>query len=230
MDITPTRHGLRLSQHGVVISELRTAPGPTDSIFDVLAALITELAPPGRVGVLGFAGGGMMAPLAALGWERPFDAVDLDREAYELFRSHCPHWAGLVNWHHADAGAWLRRQRSRFSLLLDDLSVPADGDIFKPALSWNELPGLIRTRLQLGGIALFNLLLSPGDTWERALPRITRHFGSARVIHLDDFENRLLIAGDELPSARVLSRKLGQALRRLGSSQTGRIRVLRIVG
>jgi len=29
MTITPTKHSLRLSQHGVVISELRTSPGPT---------------------------------------------------------------------------------------------------------------------------------------------------------------------------------------------------------
>ena len=53
MDITATRHGLRLSQHGVVISEMRTAAGPTHSVFDVLAALVPLLAPRGRVGVLG---------------------------------------------------------------------------------------------------------------------------------------------------------------------------------
>jgi spermidine synthase len=225
MDITRTRHGLRLSQHGVVISELRTAPGPTHSVFDVLAALITVLRPAGRVGVLGFAGGGMMAPLAALGWETPFDTMDLDRDAYELFRQHCPHWAGRVNWHHADAAVWLRRQRPNFSLLLDDLSVPADGDVFKPALCWDSLPALIRARLRSGGLAVFNLLLSPGDTWPRALPRVTRHFADARVIHLDDFENRLLLAGEGLPSAQVLSAQLRAALRQIRSRQAGRIQV-----
>jgi hypothetical protein len=53
--VTLTKHGLRLSQHGVVISELRTTPGPTHSVVDVLAALIAVLAPAGRIGVLGFA-------------------------------------------------------------------------------------------------------------------------------------------------------------------------------
>ena len=54
MDITHTEHGLRLSQHGVVISELRTSSGPTHSVADVLAGLISVLRPEGRVGVLGF--------------------------------------------------------------------------------------------------------------------------------------------------------------------------------
>ena len=74
MDITATRHGLRLSQHGVVISEMRTAAGPTHSVFDVLAALVPLLAPRGRVGVLGFAGGGMMAAHTAPGATVPLGA------------------------------------------------------------------------------------------------------------------------------------------------------------
>ena len=77
--ITPTKHGLRLSQHGVVISELRTSAGPTHSVFDVLAAAIAVLAPTGRIGVLGFAGGGMIAPLRGLGVASVIDSVDLDR-------------------------------------------------------------------------------------------------------------------------------------------------------
>lgn len=229
MDITRTRHGLRLSQHGVVISELRTSPGPTHSVFDVLAALIAVLEPAGRVGVLGFAGGGMMAPLAALGWEASFDTVDLDRTAYGLFHEHCPHWTGRVNWHHADAGAWLRRQRPNFSLLLDDLSVPADGDVFKPALCWDTLPALMRARLRPGGIALFNLLLSPGDSWRQALPRVSGHFAEARLLQLDDFENRLLVAGDRLPTARDLGRRLRAALEGIRSRQAGRLQVRRLI-
>ena len=89
MDISSTRHGLRLSQHGVVISELRATPGPTHSVFDVLAALVAVLKPAGRVGVLGFAGGSMMAPLRCLGVESEIHSVDLERTGYDLFRRHC---------------------------------------------------------------------------------------------------------------------------------------------
>lgn len=225
MDITPTKHGLRLSQHGVVISELRTAPGPTDSVFDVLAALIAALAPAGRVGVLGFAGGGMMAPLRGLGVEAVIDSVDLDRAGYDLFREHCPEWANRVRWQQADAVKWLRGQRAKFDLLMDDLSIPRDGDVFKPDISWTILPKLIRQRLRPGGFAVFNLMLSPGDSWKAALPKVTQHFAAARLVHLDEFENRILIAGEQLPSARALGVSLRRELHRLRSRQATRIQV-----
>ncbi|NOS72627.1 MAG: hypothetical protein HOP33_22235 [Verrucomicrobia bacterium] len=223
--ITPTRHGLRLSQHGVVISELRTSPGPTHSVFDVLAATIAVLAPSGRIGVLGFAGGGMIAPLRGLGVASVIDSVDLDRAGFDLFRQHCPEWVGGVNWQQADALAWLREQPRAFGLLLDDLSVPQDGDVFKPAISWNVLPKLMRQRIRPGGFGVFNLLPASSGTWKSDLKGIVALFKAARIIALDDFENHILITGDALPTARELGLQLRQSLRVLRSRQAGRIQV-----
>lgn len=223
MKIIRTRHGLRLSEHGVVISELHTTPGPTHSVFDVLAALIDVLAPVGRVGVLGFAGGGIMAPLRHLGVESKIESVDLDRTGYDLFRQHCPGWARNVKWQQADALAWLREQPPDFGLLMDDLSVPRDGDVVKPAITWNILPALIRQKLRPGGIAVFNLLIPWGGTWNPALARMAGGFHTGQVISLDGFENRILIAGESLASARQLGALLRHALRRLGSRQVGQV-------
>lgn len=228
MIVTRTKRGLRLSQHGVVISELCTAAGPTHSVFDVLAALIAVLKPAGRIGVLGFAGGSIMAPLHALGVETPIDSVDLDRAGYDLFRQHCPDWVKRVNWQQADAAAWLNQQPAKFGLLVDDLSVAQEEDVVKPAVSWGELPGLIRRRLRPGGIGVFNLLLPPGGKWEPDVTCLARRFAEARVILLDDFENRILVAGDTLPSARELGRRLRQALRQIRSRQAGRIHPRRL--
>lgn len=225
MDILRTRHGLRLSQHGVVVSELRTTPGPTHSVFDVLAALMLRLDPGGRVGLLGFAGGGLVAPLRALGSHSPFAAVDLDRTSYELFRTHCPDWNAQVDWHQDDAGEWLARQPANFSLLVEDLSEPHEGDVFKPAMCWRELPELIRTRLRPDGIGVFNLL-RPRDSWEPGFAFVAGHFEEARVVHLDEFENRILVVGRRLPSAREMGTALRAALRRLRSRQADRLRVL----
>ena len=225
MDITPTKHGLRLSQHGVVLSELRTTPGPTDSVFDVLAAALAVLAPDARTGVLGFAAGGMMAPLRALGVKSVIHSVDLERAGHDLFCRHCPEWAAQVNWQQADAVDWLRGQTAKFDLLVEDLSVPREGDVFKPDVSWEVLPELIRARLRPGGCAVFNLMLSPGDSWNSALPKVTRHFAEARLVHLDEFENRLLIAGARVPTARALGIALRRELRRLRSRQAGRMQV-----
>jgi hypothetical protein len=204
--ITPTKHGLRLSQHGVVISEMRTAPGPTHSVFDVLAATIAVLAPQeGRIGVMGFAGGGMIAPLRGLGVETVVESVDMDRAGYDLFCEHCPTWARGVNWQQADAVAWLRDQPRGFNLLMDDLSVPRDGDVFKPAISWDVLPKLMRSRLRPGGYGVFNLLPA-NKTWNSDLARLLNNAGKAQagplMIHLDDFENKILITGDTVPAKR----------------------------
>lgn len=229
MLITPTEHGLRLSQHGVVLSELRTSSGPTHSVFDVLAASLAVLAPAGRLGVLGFAGGGMMAPLRALGVPTVIDSVDLDRAGYDLFREHCPHWSEGVSWQQADAVAWLRQQPRDFALLLDDLSVPQDEDVFKPAISWDVVPELMSARLLPGGFGVFNLLPAAGGTWKSDLQRLLQHGGwapaQARLVYLDEFENRILITGSDLPGPRELGSRLRQALRRLGSRQAGLMQV-----
>lgn len=223
MKIIRTRRGLRLSQHGVVISELRTSPGPTHSVFDVLAALIHILAPAGRVGVLGFAGGGMMAPLRKLGVESVVHSVDLDRSGYALFCRFCPGWAGQVVWSHSDAVDWLQGQPRDFGLLVEDLSIPEDGDVVKPAVSWSVLPPLIRSRLRRGGVAVSNLMLPPSGRWEPDLTRLAGQHAEARVIQFDEFENRVLVAGSNLPTAQALGRQLRKALRGLRSRQASRV-------
>lgn len=225
MQVARTRNGLRFSQHGVVISELRTTPGATHSVFDVLAALMVLLRPAGQVGMLGFAGGGMMAPLRALGWSRPLTAVDLDQASYDLFRAHCPGWVNSVRWQRVEALQWLRRQKPDFDLLVDDLSIPQNGDVVKPEICWRELPGLLRQKLNGDGIGIFNLVSPPKEGWCAGIGKIAGHFRVTRIIQLDDFENRLVIGGTELPAARALGQGLRRLLRQIHSRQSDRLRV-----
>lgn len=225
MKITKTRTGLRLSQHGVVISELRTTAGPTHSVFDVLAALLTLFGEKGRLGMLGFAGGGVVAPLRRLGFLRPFDAVDLDEPSYQLFTKHCAPWAPQVQWHHAEAAAWLRAHRCRFHVLIEDLSIPLEGDVIKPEISWTLLPPLIRQHLKPQGVAIFNLLPPPQRLWSAALAPFHQLFPQAQLIELEEFENRILIVGNRLPETRSLGKSLRTQLRQLGSNQSDKIKI-----
>ena len=66
MKITRTKHGARMSQGGAVLSEVLAKPGPTHSVFDLLAALVHVLAPGPRVGVLGFVEAEFLLLLRAL--------------------------------------------------------------------------------------------------------------------------------------------------------------------
>jgi hypothetical protein len=55
--IERTRRGARMIEGDVVLSEILARPGPTHSLFDLLAAAVTALSPGPRLAVLGFAGG-----------------------------------------------------------------------------------------------------------------------------------------------------------------------------
>jgi hypothetical protein len=130
-----------------------------------------------------------------------------------------------VNWHQADAVEWLCAQTADFDLLVEDLSVPSDGDVFKPAITWEVLPELIHGRLVPDGIAVFNLLAPPSGIWIREVEWMSAVFGEARLVSFDDFTNRILVAGKALPPAREFGALLRSSLRRIGSRQAERIHV-----
>jgi hypothetical protein len=228
---TRTRRGIRLSQHGVVLSEMLHRPGPTHSVADVLAALLhmQGLSADTCIAVLGFAGGGLVAPLRALGCEAAVEGVDLDIRGHRLFKELCGAWAGRVQCEQADALLWLAAQRQDFHAIVDDLSVPLDDDVCKPGVSWVELPGLIRSRLGARGIALLNWLPPSHASWRAALRTAAAFFPEVRVVTFKDYENQILIGARTLPDARQVAIRLNQTLRQLGSRLAARVSVRSIL-
>ena len=222
MKVVRTRRGIRIVQHGLVLSEIRTTPGPTDSLFDVLAATVAALAPGPDVAMLGFAGGGIVAPLRAMGFGHPLEAVDLSLAHVPLFREHSGPWVGAVTVHEAEASRWLRGRRRSFDLILEDLSAETTGDVTKPGVSLGVLPALMKQRVGPKGVVVTNVLPVPGVTWRDLLTRLAtpwRGRGARRqVVHLEDYENRVLLCG-RLPTARATSATLRRHLRALGSDQ-----------
>lgn len=207
-----------------VVSEVIDHPGPTDTLFDVLAACVAGLAPGPRVAVLGFAAGGLVAPLRAMGFTSPLRAVDLSLENFALFRELCREWCGDVRVERADALAWLRRQRRRFDLIVEDLAISSRLNAIKPDISLQALPPLVARRLQRRGIAVTNVLPIRGRSWHTVLRQIASPFEHACVVHLDDYVNRILVAGC-LPGAREVSRRIRSALAHIGSTQADAIHV-----
>jgi hypothetical protein len=223
--VQSTARGFRLVQHGVVLSEVLRQPGPTHSVFDVLAALSFVLKPGEPVGLLGFAAGSLMAPLRWLSPSTPVRAVDLDAAGFGLFRKTCRAWAGDMTWEQGDAVQWLEGQYYTFPVLMDDLSVPSDGDVVKPAASRDILPGLMKQKLDASGVVISNFLKPKPGGWSGVYRQFRQLHQSVRVVVLDDFENRILVGAEHLPSARNLGTDLRLALGRLGSSQAGRVGV-----
>jgi SAM-dependent methyltransferase len=212
-EVERTHRGARLVQNGSVLSEVLSKPGATDSVFDALAAAVRLFSPGDRVGILGFAGGGMIAPLRAMGGGHKLSGVDLDRAGYELFCDLSVDWMGDVRFTQADAVEWLRSERGRFDLLLEDLSVGRDGDVFKPDVSIDTLPRLIQSKLKPGGVAVFNLLPPDDRSWAEMTAKVCAPFEFRLQVLFESYYNRLLVLGNEpLPAVREVSRRLRESL------------------
>ncbi len=212
-------------QAGTVLSEVLAAPGPTHTLFDVLAGVVAALSPGPRIALLGFAAGGIVAPLRSMGFEHALQAVDLSREGERVFRKLSRVWAGRVILARADASRWLARRRGRYDLILEDLFLEGPQGMVKPEVSFGALPSLIRSRLAPRGVAVINTLPVAETPWRKVLAPLAAPFREAYVVQMDDYENRLLVAGRGLGGARAVSERVRTALRRIRSQQAGRISV-----
>jgi len=222
--IVRTRRGLRLLENDVILSELLAEPGPAHCLFDVLAACVAALAPGPRTALLGFAGGGIVAPLRAMGFPHAIEAVDLDPSGEALFRGLSGRWAGDVRVARMDAMEWLARESTPFDMIVEDLSVPRPEGTFKPAASFDGLPALVKAHLGPEGVAVTNVLREPGAPWDAHLAPVARPHACAAVIELDEYENRIVIGGAALPEMADLSKRVRAALDAIGSVQARRIR------
>ena len=207
----------RLLEGDAVLSVLPDEPGATNSPFDVLACALAALSPGARLLMLGFAAGGVVAPLRALGHDTSIDAVDLDGAGLRVFQEVSAGWAGEVRFERADAGAFLAASRGRWDAVLEDLSIPERGTITKPALSYGSLPRRIAERLARPGILVTNLLPVEGMSWAELIARVGAPFARVLVGSFDEWDNRVLIAGDALPEASSASRAIRRCLDELGS-------------
>lgn len=216
-----TRGGARLVQADATLSRVVDRPGPTHGLFDVLAATVVAAAPGPRFLMLGFAAGGMVAPLRGLGWREPIEALDRSPLGTGLFRELCGGWAGEVHVRRGDAVEYLRRTRRRWDVILDDLSVLGPDGVRKPEVSYDVLPQLIRSRLRPGGLAVVNVLERPGANWTDSIDRLRAADPASRIVHTRPYENRVLISGRDLPSARTLSATLRRLLATIGSGLAG---------
>ncbi len=229
MRIVRTSRGARLIEAGTVVSEIIAEPGPTHTFFDVLAAGVAALAPGPRVAILGFAGGGMIAPLRAMGFLHRVEAVDLSLAAAPLFRSLCGSWAGQVALARGDAATWLRSRRGRYDLVLDDLFAAGPHGMAKPEVCSTVLPRRMRVRLGRTGVAVINALPEKGRSFREVLAPLAAAHGPASVVLLEEYENRLVVAGSGMEDARDVSRRMRNVLRAIGSRQASRIRVAALV-
>ncbi len=217
------RNRVTIEENGCILSELPRSPGPTHSVWDVMAAAVGVFAQGPRLAMLGFSGGGMVGAMRALGCDQEVAGVDLWREGFGLFESIAAEWCGLVRFYPEDAVTWLRRQRSPYDVIVEDLSVSKDGDTVKPGVSLSLLPDLMGRKITPEGVIISNLLPTPGFTWEALIS--SSRIGPGILIEFESYHNRVLIQGSGIGKARSSGRILRQHMHILGSALAQDIRV-----
>ena len=157
-----------------------------------------------RVLLLGLAAGSVARAVRAFDPTAEIVGVELDREVVRLARRHFGLDRLGIELVVGDALEFLRRDRRRFDLIVEDLFVGPSRSVRKPDWLLGEGYRLIRRRLRPGGYVVSNTIHEMP-----AIVRAMRPFGG-RIVSLDvrGHWNRVTVCGRDLPPPRVLRKAL----------------------
>jgi len=130
--------------------------------------------------------------------------VELDAEVVRLARTHFELDDLDIQVEIADALTWLEEAEGRFDAILEDVFIGRGDDVHKP--EWIPEPAhrLARRLLARGGVLVSNTL----DEHPRVLREMRGSFARVVSIEVEDYDNRVLVAGPEGLSGLALRRKV----------------------
>lgn len=200
--------GLRLLVDGTFASFQRGRGAATRSVWDALAAPLLALPAQRRrrVLILGLGGGSAARLVRALAPSARIVGVELDPEVVAAAQR----WFGLddlgVTLVQGDALAFLRRDRARYDVVIDDVFVGSGRDVRKP--EWLPEPGLrlAARRVAPGGVLVTNTL----DDAPQSRRTVASLLGRITEITVRGYDNRILAAGPADLDARGLRAALAR--------------------
>lgn len=202
MRVQESRYGRELIVDETFASLYRPGVAHTGSVWDAIGAPVLLLPPARRRSflILGLGGGSVARQLRRLAPDAHIVAVELDpdvvavaREAFDLDRLDLE----VIT---DDALAVLRREGRRFDAIFEDVFIGRGDDVHKP--DWIPDPGhvLAARRLARGGVLVSNTL----DEAPAVARALGARFRSVTRIEVEEFDNRVLVAGDAPFDARRL--------------------------
>ncbi len=209
-----TQNGRRLDMEveGATFASWHPEQLLTGYSWDALsaAALLHSSGQPGRILLIGLAGGTMVRILRHLVPRARITAVELDGKLVDIAVRHMHLDLETVDLHIGDAYAYLRKTRKRFDVVLDDLYLSGATDVYRPASVDRTMIMQYRRLLRDDGIVAVNMIT---DTPHRAVLRETREawsreFKETAAITAPRGYNQALIGGERLNSASVLETAL----------------------
>lgn len=170
------------------------------------AALLRPAGPPKSVLMLGLAGGTAFRVLRHLLPEVELVAVDIDVGIIELAREHMHLDETGIEIHLTDAYAWLKKNKRRFDVVIDDVYLAGKTDVFRPQ-AWNpEHLETLRRAVAPGGLLAANLVTGQGHRTMQSHSRrvLTKAFPLVRSVTTPQSLNETLVAGDHVLPGQAL--------------------------
>ncbi len=218
MEVRRVRGSLQLRIDGTLASLRRPGRTLTGDVWWTLAApvlLLPACAEP-RVLLLGLGAGSVARAIRALAPQAAMVGVECQTEVLRLARRHFGLDALRVELVVDDALRYLRRERRRFDLVVEDLFVGPSRSVRKPGWLLGDGYPLLRRRLARGGLVACNTIHETP-----AVVRALRPLGRVASLAVRDHYNHIVVAGRELPPPRELRQllaaepRLARVLRRL---------------
>ncbi len=170
------------------------------------AALLGESHPPRSVLMLGLAGGTAFRTLRHLLPDCELTAVDIDPEIVQLARQHMrldELGAEIII---DDAYAWLKSNRRRFDVVIDDIYLAGHDDVFRPRLCDPAMIRDLQRAMSRNGVLAMNLVTGTGHRRMQSSARacLRQEFPMVRSIGSPMAQNEVLVAGRQLAAGRRL--------------------------
>ena len=180
----------------------------TGLAWDLLAAaaMLRPAGKPASILMLGVAGGTALRTLRHLLPEVSLTGIDLDAELISLADNEMHLGETGAEIVIADAYEWVKMNKRCFDVILDDLYLAGDEDVFRADTCDADWLGLLRGSLAPGGILALNLVTGPGHRAKQSATRknLAARFPCVRALSTEDSLNEILVAGDDVaPGSRL---------------------------
>ncbi len=180
----------------------------TGLAWDLIAAgcLLRPEGPPRSVLMLGVAGGTSLRTLRHLLPDAELTGVELDSELLALARQHMNLDACRAEIIESDAWTWLLQNRRKFDVVIDDLYLAGEDDVFRPHTWDTTRHDLLMRAVAPGGHIAINLVTGPGHrTIQSHTRRMLRdNHAVVKSLTTPGGMNEVLVAGDHVEGLRCL--------------------------
>jgi predicted membrane-bound spermidine synthase len=175
------------------------------------AALLRPSGKPASILMLGVAGGTALRTLRHLLPEASLTGIDLDGELIHLARKEMAIGETGAEIVIDDAYAWMKNNDRKFDVIIDDLYLAGDDDVFRADECDGGWLDLTKRSLAPGGILAINLVTGSGHRAKQSTTRkrVCCRFPVVRSLRTEESMNEILVAGDRVATGSVLRDHLG---------------------